>query len=72
MNLCTFCKRFRMDVLHKTLKEMSEENNVNLKTLSAFENRRYKNNNVKYISYYLNSCNEEQKEQFKRGVSECL
>ena len=65
-----FCRAFRKEVLHKTLKEIATENHVNSKSISAFENGRA--NNIKYLSIYLHSCNDEQREIFLKGVFKCL
>ena len=68
-NVGNFCKNFRRNVLNKTLNEICKDIEIKPKTLSAFENGRA--NNIKYLFLYYNSCNDEQKELFARGVFEC-
>lgn len=64
-----FCKDFRMNTLNKTLNEICENTDIQIKTLSAFENGRA--NNIKYLFLYYHACNEEQKQIFVGGVFNC-
>lgn len=69
-NIGYFCKDFRMNVLNKTLNEICENTDIQIKTLSAFENGRA--NNIKYLFLYYHSCNsDEEKKQFVKGVFDC-
>ena len=55
-----YCQNFRKRILVKTLKELAEENDIPVPTLSSFENGRSSSLNVFYV--YLVSC-ETQREQ---------
>lgn len=56
------CRKFRMDVLGKTLKQV-EGTDSGIKTLSAFEHGR--SSNYEHIFKYINACdNEKQVELF--------
>lgn len=66
----TFCKTFREDVLHETLKEVCEDTETNFKTLSAFEHGRSKN--IQHIFKYLQRCDKEQRKQFINQLFEIV
>lgn len=56
------CRKFRIEVLRKTLKEV-QGNDSGIKTLSAFEHGR--STNYEHIFKYINACdNEKQVELF--------
>ena len=56
------CRKFRMDVLGKTLKQV-QGNDSGIKALSAFEHGR--SSNYEHIFKYINACdNENQVELF--------
>lgn len=54
VDIGTHCKTFRIEVLKKSLKEVS--NGSNIKTLSAFEHGRSKN--IMHLFKYLESCSD--------------
>lgn len=63
-----FCKTFREEELCATLREVCEDTDTNVKTLSAFEHGR--SNNIKHIFKYLKMCNEDQRETFIKTLFE--
>ncbi len=65
-NIGKFCKYFRSEVLNLTLNEMSAKVNINISTLSSFENGRSSNCNH-LISYYRLG-NDEQKKFFRENL----
>lgn len=65
-----FCRTFRIKTLQLKLVDFCELTDTNIKNVSAFENGRA--NNIAYLTYYYDVANEEQKEQFLKGVFECL
>lgn len=50
------CRKFRIDVLRKTLKEV-QKSESGIKTLSAFEHGR--STNYEHIFKYINACDNE-------------
>lgn len=63
-----FCKTFREVELNATLREVCEDTNTNIKTLSAFEHG--KSNNIKHIFKYLKLCDADQREEFIKELFE--
>ena len=61
-----FCKYFRSEKLNMTLNEMSNKVNVNVSTLSSFENGRSTNYN--HLIRYYRLGNEEQKKFFRENL----
>lgn len=65
-NVGKWCKVFRTMVLHVSLTDFCNQNNVNIKNVSAFENGRA--NNIKYVFLYYNSCtSDEMRIRFMTG-----
>jgi len=62
------CKDFRINVLKLSLTEFAKLSNENLQNIHAFENGRA--NNIKYLYYYYNLADEEQKKEFAIGLFE--
>lgn len=61
-----FCREFRKNVLHMTLKEVSN-NDFSVKNLSAFENGRA--NKIEYILLYYNACiTDDMRDRYIKGV----
>lgn len=65
-NIGKFCKYFRSEKLNITLNEMSNKVNVNVSTLSSFENGRSTNYN--HIITYYTLGNDEQKKFFRENL----
>lgn len=61
-----FCKYFRSEKLNITLNEMSEKTNINISTLSSFENGR--STNYKHLIKYYSLGNDEQKKFFRDNL----
>lgn len=71
MTINEYCKRFRKEVLKKTLNKVSFETDVRISTISAFENGRSQNMN--HLAIYIKACDsEQQKEVFFNGLIEQL
>lgn len=71
MKIQTFCKSFREDVLKMTLKELSEQSGVGLKTISAWEHAR--SSNIMHIQMYSNACSDKGQELlFLDGISKAI
>lgn len=66
LKLGKFCKDFRINELLLSLTDFSNNNNISLKNVWAFENG--KSSNLKYLFYYYNSCKGCQKDNFIKGV----
>ena len=66
-SLGEYCKYFRKFVLRKTLKDVCENSDIKVTSLSAFENGRA--NNIDYIYLYLSVCDGEQRKKF---LEECF
>lgn len=49
-----YCRDFRVEILKTSLTDFCNELNVNIKSVSAFENGRA--NNIKYLYNYYNMC----------------
>ena len=64
------CKDFRINVLKLSLTEFAKLSNENLQNIHAFENGRA--NNIKYLYYYYNLADEEQKKEFAIGLFEII
>lgn len=65
-----FCRYFRIAKLQLKLVDFCELTDSNIKNVSAFENGRA--NNILYLTLYYEVANETQKEEFLKGVFECL
>lgn len=64
------CKDFRINVLKLSLTEFAKLSNENLQNIHAFEKGRA--NNIKYLYYYYNLADEEQKKEFAIGLFEII
>lgn len=69
-NVGLYCREFRMNSLNISLTDFSDKNNVNLKSVNAFEYGRA--NNIKYLFYYYNIATEEQKNEFAINLFKLL
>ena len=65
-NIGKFCKYFRSELLNLTLNEMSNKVNINISTLSSFENGR--STNLNHLIRYYRMGNEEQKKFFRENL----
>lgn len=65
-----FCRNFRITKLQLKLVDFCELTDSNIKNVSAFENGRA--NNIMYLFLYYEVANEQLKEEFLKGVFECL
>lgn len=66
MDIGTYCKQHRTEVLKKTLHEVGAFGRVSTGTLSAFENGR--SNNVHHLMLYIRASNPEQRKNFVNGL----
>jgi len=68
ISIGSYCRLFRQTVLNYTLSEVSKFSDVGIKTISMFENG-HSSNLLLLINVYWNACSdEEQKEDFLRGL----
>lgn len=65
-----YCRNFRIDVFGLSLNDFCNKYGENIKNVSAFEHG--KANNIKYVLYYLNECNEHELDTFSRGLYRIL
>lgn len=65
-----YCKVYRAITLNMTLKRMSELTDINMKTISAFENGR--STNMEHFIQYSQLGNDNQREQFLKGFNNIL
>lgn len=65
-----FCRDFRIKTLQLKLIDFCKITDSNIKNVSAFEHGRA--NNISYLMLYYDVANETQKEEFLKGVFECL
>lgn len=65
-----FCRDFRITKLQLKLVDFCELTDSNIKNVSAFENGRA--NNIMYLFLYYDVANEQLKDEFIKGVFECL
>lgn len=65
-----YCKVYRAITLNITLKRMSELTDINMKTISAFENGR--STNMEHFIQYSQLGNDNQREQFLKGFNNIL
>lgn len=65
-----FCRDFRITKLQLKLVDFCNITDSNIKNVSAFEHGRA--NNISYLMLYYDVANETQKEEFLKGVFECL
>lgn len=56
------CSLFRKNFIRLTLKELSNESNVPITTLSSFEHG--KSSNMKLLYVYINACENEEQENY--------
>ena len=68
--ISSFCRDFRITKLQLKLVDFCELTDSNIKNVSAFENGRA--NNIMYLFLYYDVANEQLKDEFIRGVFECL
>lgn len=66
----SFCRDFRIKTLHLKLVDFCELTDSNIKNVSAFENGRA--NNIMYLFLYYDVASEQLKDEFIKGVFECL
>lgn len=66
----SFCRDFRIKTLQLKLVDFCELTDSNIKNVSAFENGRA--NNIMYLFLYYDVANEQLKDEFIKGVFECL
>ena len=70
-NISSFCKDFRIDVLKKTIADLSRASGVKERTLWAFENG--KANNINHLSVYFDECiTDEARKEFLGGLETWL
>lgn len=70
-NISSFCKDFRIDVLKKTIADLSRASGVKERTLWAFENGRA--NNINHLSVYFDEClTDEARKEFLGGLETWL
>lgn len=65
-----YCRVYRAITLNMTLKKMSELTDINMKTISAFENGR--STNMEHFIQYSMLGNETQRKQFLEGFNKIL
>ena len=66
----SMCRDFRINVLKLSLTNFAKLNNENLQNIHAFEKGRA--NNIKYLYFYYNLANEEQKKEFAIALFEII
>lgn len=66
----SFCRDFRIKTLQLKLVDFCELTDSNIKNVSAFENGRA--NNIMYLFLYYDVASEQLKDEFIKGVFECL
>lgn len=66
----SFCRDFRIKTLQLKLVDFCELTDSNIKNVSAFENGRA--NNIMYLFLYYDVANDQLKDEFIKGVFECL
>lgn len=65
-----YCRVYRAITLNMTLKTMSELTDINMKTISAFENGR--STNMEHFIQYSQLGNDNQRKQFLEGFNKIL
>ena len=61
-----YCKEFRIEHLKLNLTQFSDKTQLNIKNVNAFEYGRA--NNIKYLYYYYQLANDNQKELFSTNL----